>query len=74
MVQTALRNNIRRLRFEHGEMTQKQLAASTGCTRQTINAIEAAKYSPSLELAFKIAQVFGLKVDDVFSYGDPSDE
>ncbi|NIM94737.1 MAG: helix-turn-helix domain-containing protein [Anaerolineales bacterium] len=70
MVQTALKNQIRRLRFEHDEMTQKQLAALTGCTRQTINAIEAAKYSPSLELAFKIAQIFGLKVDDVFSYGD----
>jgi putative transcriptional regulator len=73
MVQTALTNKIRKLRFEHGEMTQKQLAELTGCTRQTINAIEAAKYAPSLELAFKIAQVFGLKVDDVFFYADERD-
>lgn len=66
MVDTALTNRIRTLRFEHGEMTQKQLAELSGCTRQTINAIEAAKYAPSLELAFKIAGVFGLIVDDVF--------
>lgn len=68
MVRTALTNHIRKLRFEHGEMTQAMLAALTGCTRQTINAIEAAKYAPSLELAFKIAGVFGRKVDDVFFY------
>jgi putative transcriptional regulator len=73
MVQTALTNKIRKLRFENGEMTQKQLAELTGCTRQTINAIEAAKYAPSLELAFKIAQVFRLKVDDVFFYADERD-
>ena len=70
MVATALTNQIRRLRFQHGEMTQKQLAELTGCTRQTINAIEAAKYAPSLELAFKIARVFELQVDDVFFYAD----
>ena len=70
MVQTSLTNRIRRLRFEHNEMTQKQLAELTGCTRQTINAIEAAKYAPSLELAFKIAGVFSLKVDDVFYFSD----
>lgn len=70
MVETALTNQIRRLRFEHGEMTQKQLAEMTGCTRQTINAIEAAKYAPSLELAFKIARVFKRKVEDVFFYAD----
>ncbi len=70
MVSTALTNNIRKLRFEHGEMTQKQLAELTGCTRQTINAIEAAKYAPSLELAFKIARVFGRTVEDVFFYAD----
>jgi putative transcriptional regulator len=70
MVQTALTNKIRKLRFEHDEMTQAHLATLTGCTRQTINAIEAAKYAPSLELAFKIALVFGLKVDDVFFYAD----
>jgi putative transcriptional regulator len=72
MVQTALTNRIRKLRFEHSEMTQKRLAELTGCTRQTINAIEAAKYAPSLELAFKIAQVFDLKVDDIFFYADGS--
>jgi putative transcriptional regulator len=51
-------------------MTQKQLAELTGCTRQTINAIEAAKYAPSLELAFKIARVFKLTVEEVFFYKD----
>jgi len=59
-------NNIRKLRFEQGEMTQKELAHRVGCTRQTINAIEAAKYGPSLELAFKIAQVFGAELQEVF--------
>jgi putative transcriptional regulator len=61
-----IRNQIRRLRFESGEMTQQELARLSGCTRQTINAIEAAKYGPSLELAFKIAGVFGVGVEDVF--------
>jgi putative transcriptional regulator len=70
MVETALTNRIRQLRFEHNEMTQKQLAELTHCTRQTINAIEAAKYAPSLELAFKIARVFELKVEDVFFYAN----
>ena len=74
MVQTALTNRIRKLRFEHNEMTQKRLAELTGCTRQTINAIEAAKYAPSLELAFKIALVFGLRVDDIFFYADETNE
>ena len=60
-------NTIRRLRFEHGEMTQQQLAKKTGVTRQTIVAIENAKYSPSLELAFRIAHVFGVRLDAVFS-------
>ena len=63
-----IKNRIRRLRFEHGEMTQHELARRSGCTRQTINAIEAAKYGPSLELAFKIAEVFGVGIDDVFQY------
>ncbi len=62
-----IHNNIRKLRFEHGEMTQEQLAEQTGVTRQTILAIESAKYSPSLELAFRIAMVFKLPVGDVFS-------
>lgn len=70
MVATTLINNIRKLRFEHGEMTQKQLADLTGCTRQTINAIEAAKYAPSLELAFKIARAFDRNVEEVFFYAD----
>ena len=61
-------NQIRRLRFESGEMTQQELARRSGCTRQTINAIEAAKYGPSLELAFKVAEVFGVGVEKVFQY------
>lgn len=61
-------NQIRRLRFEHGEMTQEQLAKRVGCTRQTINAIEAAKYGPSLELAFKIADEFGVSLEQVFQF------
>ena len=61
-------NQIRRLRFEAGEMTQADLAARVGVTRQTIMAIEAAKYSPSLELAFLIAQAFGRPLDDVFAF------
>ena len=65
-----LRNQIRRLRFENGEMTQEELARRVGCTRQTINAIEAAKYGPSLELAFKIADVLGAAIDEVFQYED----
>jgi putative transcriptional regulator len=69
-----LKNNIRKLRFEHGEMTQQELARLVGCTRQTINAIEAAKYGPSLELAFKIAQVFDVEIQEVFQYDAPSDE
>lgn len=63
-----IRNNIRRLRFDHEEMTQERLAEIVGVTRQTIIAIESAKYSPSLELAFKIAEAFGVPLDEVFSY------
>lgn len=61
-------NNIRVLRFQNGEMTQQELADKVGVTRQTINAIEAAKYSPSLELAFKIADVFDKPLEEVFMY------
>jgi putative transcriptional regulator len=61
-------NNIKSLRFHAGEMTQAELAEKVGATRQTINAIEAAKYSPSLELAFKIADVFGVGLEEVFQY------
>jgi putative transcriptional regulator len=65
---TAIRNNIRRLRFDANEMTQAELAEKVGVTRQTLLAIEAAKYSPTLELAFKIAKVFGVPLDAVFQY------
>jgi putative transcriptional regulator len=59
-------NQIRRLRFEYGEITQEALANAVGITRQTVIALEAARYAPSLELAMKIAEVFGKKVDEVF--------
>ena len=68
MGKTSIRNNIRRLRFGANEMTQAELAEKVGVTRQTLNAIEAAKYSPTLELAFKIAKVFGVPLEDVFQY------
>ncbi|NDI34112.1 helix-turn-helix transcriptional regulator [Chengkuizengella sediminis] len=61
-------NNIRKLRFYHDEMTQKQLAEKVGVTRQTIVAIEKEKYSPSLELAFRIAHVFNSPLEEVFSF------
>ena len=62
-------NNIRRLRFEHGEMSQQELADKAGVTRQTIIALEGGKYTPSLILAFRIAHAFGLnKIEDVFQY------
>jgi putative transcriptional regulator len=63
-------NQIRRLRFDHGEMTQQQLADKVGVTRQTIIAIEAGKYAPSLPLAFRIARAFGTSVESVFQYQD----
>jgi len=63
-----IRNNIRKLRFHHDEMTQEQLAEKVGVTRQTIIAIEGAKYSPSLELAFRIALAFGVPLEEVFTY------
>ncbi len=65
---TSVTNNIRGLRFAHGELTQAELADRVGLTRQTIIAIEQGKYSPSLEVAFQIAQVFGVALDDVFQY------
>jgi putative transcriptional regulator len=61
-------NQIRRLRFEHSEMTQAELAERIGMTRQTIAAIEAGKYSPSLEAAFRIALVFGVPLEQVFQW------
>ena len=63
-------NNIRGLRFAHGELTQADLAARVNMTRQTIIAIEQGKYSPSLEVAFQIARVFDVPLDDVFQYPD----
>ncbi len=65
-----INNQIRKLRFFRDEMTQQQLAEKVGVTRQTIIAIEQGKYSPSLELAFRIALVFGVPLSEVFSY-DP---
>ncbi len=63
-----LTNNIRRLRFENGEMTQQKLAETVQVTRQTIIALEAFRYNPSLILAIRIAKTFGVSVDDVFEY------
>jgi putative transcriptional regulator len=66
MANNELNNQVRKLRFEHGQMTQQQLADKVGVTRQTIIAIEAGKYSPSLPLAFRIAQTFSVRIEDVF--------
>lgn len=65
---TKVTNTIRALRFAHGEMTQAELARRIGVTRQTVIAIEQGRYSPSLEMAFQIAHVFGVPIDDVFQY------
>lgn len=67
---TRITNSIRALRFAHGEMTQAQLAQQIGVTRQTVIAIEQGRYSPSLELAFQIAGVFRVPLDQVFGYPD----
>jgi putative transcriptional regulator len=67
-------NLIRRLRFDQGEMTQEDLANRAGVTRQTIIALEAGKYTPSLSLAFRIARVFNKRVEDVFQYEVPIKE
>lgn len=64
----ALANLIRRYRFEHGEMTQKELAELIGVSRQTVNAIERNKYPPSLEVVFRIAHAFGASIEDIFFY------
>ena len=63
-----IRNAVRRLRFEHGEMSQSELAERIGMTRPTVAAIEQNRYSPSLEAAFRIARVFGVGLDDVFQW------
>ncbi|MBB0246864.1 helix-turn-helix domain-containing protein [Streptomyces alkaliphilus] len=70
---TGVTNRIRALRFANGEMTQAELADRIGVTRQTVIAIEKGRYSPSLEMAFRIARVFGVSLDDVFQYPDPEE-
>jgi putative transcriptional regulator len=69
-VSCAVRNRIRDLRAAAGDMTQQALAARIGVTRQTVNAIELGKYSPSLEVAFRIARVFAVGLDDVFTFDE----
>jgi putative transcriptional regulator len=70
MAKAEVRNQIRRMRFEHGEMTQQVLAERVGCTRQTIVVLEQARYVPSLLLAMRIARVFDAKVEEVFQLED----
>jgi len=70
MSKSEIRNRIRRLRFDHDEMTQQELANRVGCTRQTIIALEAGKYVPSISLAFKIAKTFDVTIEEVFQYED----
>ena len=74
MAQGRIRNNVRRLRFNCSEMTQQQLAEKVGVTRQTVIAIEGGKYSPSLEVAFRIARAFGVPLEEVFQYESGSPE
>jgi len=71
---TQVTNRIRALRFAHDEMTQADLAQRIGVTRQTVIAIEQGRYSPSLEMAFRIARVLGVPLDDVFQYPDSEGE
>lgn len=68
MTAPPIANQIRRFRFERGEMTQEALAQACSVTRQTIIALEAGRYAPSLELAFRIARAFGVGVEDVFQW------
>ncbi len=70
MAKAEIRNEIRRLRFERGEMTQQALAELVGCTRQTILVLEQGRYVPSLSLALRIARVFGRTVEEVFRLDD----
>jgi putative transcriptional regulator len=74
MSKSSIRNNIRKLRFFHDEMTQQQLAREVGVTRQTIIALEKDRYSPSLELAFRIALAFNTPLEEVFSYQPENEE
>ena len=68
MAKSEMQNQVRKLRFEHGQITQQHLADKVGVTRQTIIAIEAGKYAPSLPLAFRIARTFGVSIEDIFQY------
>jgi putative transcriptional regulator len=68
MPRVSIKNRIRRLRFDHDEMTQEELASRANCTRQTIIALEQGKYVPSIELAFKIARAFSVTLEEVFQY------
>lgn len=70
MPKAVIKNRIRRLRFDHDEMTQKELAERVGCTRQTIVLLEKGRYVPSLALAFQIARAFGQTIEEVFEYED----
>ena len=70
MPKAKIANHIRRLRFEHGEMTQQELAIRVECTRQTIIVLEKERYVPSLSLAFRIARVFDRTIEEVFEYCD----
>ena len=72
MAKSMIQNNIRRLRFDKGEMTQQELADAVGVSRQTIVAIEKGNYSPSLELAFRLAEIFSKPIQEVFSYETPN--
>ncbi len=65
-----IKNRIRRLRLDHNEMTQEELANRAGCTRQTIIALEQEKYVPSIELAFRIAKAYGVPLEEVFQFED----
>lgn len=67
-------NDIRKMRFLHDEMTQQQLADAVGVTRQTIVAIEKGKYPPTLEISFRIAHVFGAKLEEIFQYFPENDD
>jgi putative transcriptional regulator len=72
MPKARITNNLRKLRFEHDEMTQQELADAAECTRQTVIMLEHERYSPSLALAFRIARIFDRRVDDIFAYEDDS--
>lgn len=74
MAKNLVGNHIRKLRFNHNEMTQQQLADKVGVTRQTIVALEKGNYSPSLELAFRISRAFGLPIEEIFFYGDDTSQ